>query len=72
MAAAVGKGVIAALLAEGVEALPAELQKFVSLAVAELFCAYQGIAPLLVAGDAIAGEHPSHHSLDALGVVIDL
>ena len=62
MAAPVGKHFLAALLAEGIEALAAELQQLVALGVAQLHCcaeafgyaAHQGVGALLAAGDAVA------------------
>jgi|GEM_PF-3995778 hypothetical protein len=32
----------------------------------------EALAALLASGDAVAGEHLAHHSLDAFGVVVDL
>jgi hypothetical protein len=72
VAAAVGKHLLAALLAEGIEALAAELQQLVALGVAQLVAAHQGVGALLAAGDAVAREHLAHHALDAFGVVVDL
>ena len=62
MAAAVGKHTFPALLAEGIEALAAELQQLVALGVAQLVAAHQGIGAPLAAGDAVAGEHLAHHA----------
>jgi len=56
VAAAVGKHRFAALLAEGIEALAAELLQLVALAVAQLLAAHQGVGALLAAGDAVEGE----------------
>jgi hypothetical protein len=67
VAAAVGKHRFAALLSEGIEALAAELQQLVAFGVAQLLPAHQGVAPLLAAGDAVAGEHLAHHPFDAFG-----
>jgi hypothetical protein len=53
----------AALLAEGVEALAAELQQRVALGVAQLIAADQAVGAVAVGGDAIAGEHLAHHAL---------
>ncbi len=72
MAAAVGEHLLAALLAEGIEALAAELQQLVAFGVAQLLTAHQGVGALLTAGDAVAGEHLAHHAFHALGVVLDL
>ena len=47
---------LAALLAEGIEALAAELQPLVALGVAQLLAAHQGVGALLAAGDAVEGE----------------
>ena len=63
VAAAVGEHFLAALLAEGIEALAAELQPLVALAVAQLVASHQRVAALLTAGDAVAGEHLAHHAL---------
>ncbi|MEA5442101.1 hypothetical protein [Cyanobium gracile] len=62
-AAVVGKHLFAALLAEGIEALAAELQQRVALAIAQLAAADQGVGAVAIAGDAVAGEHLAHHSL---------
>ncbi|MEA5414560.1 hypothetical protein [Synechococcus sp. BA-132 BA5] len=67
-----GKHLVAALLAEGIEALAAELQQLVALGVAQLLAAHQGIGASLAAGDAVAGEHFAHHPFHAFGVVVDL
>ena len=67
MAAPVGKHLLAALLAEGIEALAAELQQLVALGVAQLVAAHQGVAALLAAGDAVAREHLAHHAFHAFG-----
>ena len=72
MAAPVGKHLLTALLAEGIEALAAEHQQLVALGVAQLLTAHQGVGAPLAAGDAVAGEHLAHHPLDAFGVVLDL
>ena len=63
MAAAVGKHLFTALLAERIEALAAELQQLVALGAAQLLAAHQGVGALLAAGDAVAGEHLAHHAL---------
>jgi len=68
----VGEHLLAALLAEGIEALAAELQQLVALGVAQLLAAHQGVGAPLAAGDAVAGEHFAHHALHAFGVVVDL
>ena len=56
VAAAVGKRLFAALLAEAVEALAAELQPLVALGVAQLLAAHKVACALVVAGDAVEGE----------------
>jgi hypothetical protein len=69
--AAVGIHLFAALLAEGIEALAAQLLQRVALGVAQLYCcaeafgyaAHQGIGASLAADDAVAGEHLAHHPL---------
>jgi acyl-CoA reductase-like NAD-dependent aldehyde dehydrogenase len=63
VAAPVGKHLLAALLAERIEALAAELQQLVALGVAQLLAAHKGVGALLAAGDAVAGEHLAHHAL---------
>jgi hypothetical protein len=80
VAAAVGEHLLAALLAEGIEALAAQLQQLFALGVDQLYCcaeafgyaAHQVVGASLVAGDAVAREHLAHHALDALCVVVDL
>ncbi len=62
VAAAVGEHLFAALLAEGIEALAAELQQLVALAVAQFLLAHQGVGALLAAADAVAGEHLAHRA----------
>jgi hypothetical protein len=44
------------LLAEGIEALAAELQQFVALAIAQLVVADQAVGAVAVGGDAVEGE----------------
>ncbi|WP_190388301.1 hypothetical protein [Cyanobium sp. FACHB-13342] len=61
-----GKHLLATLLAEGIEALAAELQQLVALGVAQLVAAHQGVSAPLAAGDAVAGEHLAHLSFHAL------
>jgi hypothetical protein len=63
VATAVGKHLLTTLLAEGIEALAAELQQLVALGVAQLVAAHQGVGALLTASDAVAGEHFAHHAL---------
>ncbi|WP_198949702.1 hypothetical protein [Synechococcus sp. 1G10] len=50
----------------------AELQQLIALGVAQLACADKAVNPTAVGGDAVAGEHLAHLSLDTFGVVIDL
>jgi hypothetical protein len=60
--------------------LAAQLQQLFSLGVAQFYCyaeafgyaAHQVVGALVVAGDAVDGEHLAHHPLDALCVVLDL
>ena len=56
VAAAVGKHLLAALLAEGVEALAAQLLQRVALGVAQLVAADQAVGAVAVGGDAVEGE----------------
>ncbi len=56
MAAAVGEHLYAALFAEGVEALAAELQQRVALGVAQLVAADQAVVAIAIGGDADDGE----------------
>ncbi len=72
MAAPVGKHLLAALLAEGIEALAAQLQQLFALGVAQFLAAHKVVGALVVAGDAVEGEPFAHHPLDALCVVLDL
>jgi len=68
------------LHSEGIKALAAQLQQLFALGVAQFYCcaeafgyaAHKVVGALVVAGDAVAGEHFAHHPLDALCVVIDL
>jgi hypothetical protein len=60
------------LLAEPVQPLAAQLQLRVALAVAQLLRADQGVEPLAVAGDAVAGEHAAHHPFHPFRVGLDL
>jgi hypothetical protein len=60
----VGEHLLAALLAEGIEALAAQLQQLFALGVAQLYCcaeafgyaAHKDVGALVVAGDAVEGE----------------
>jgi hypothetical protein len=61
--AAVGEYLLTALLSEGIKALAAQLQQLLALAVAQLLAAHQAVGALVVAGDAVAGEHLAHHPL---------
>ncbi len=72
VAAAVGKHLFAALLAEGIEALAAQLLQRVALGVAQFVAADQAVGAVAVGGDAVAGQHLAHHALHPLGVVLDL
>ncbi len=78
VAAPVGKHLLAALRAEGVEALAAQLLELVALGVAQFVAADQAVGAVAVGavavgavavgavavgGDAIAGEHLAHHAL---------
>ena len=63
MATPVGKHLLAALCAEGIEALAVQLQQMLALGVAQLLPAHQGVGALFSAGDAVAGEHLAHHAL---------
>jgi hypothetical protein len=72
VAAAVGKHLFAALLAEGIEALAALLLQRVALGVAQLVAADQAVGAVAVGGDAVAGEHLPHHPFHAFGGVLDL
>ena len=54
--AAVGKHLFAALLAEGLEALAAELQQRVALAIAQLVAADEAFVAIAIGGDAVEGE----------------
>jgi hypothetical protein len=57
----VGEHLLAALHSEGIEALAAQLQQFVAFGVAQVLAAHQVVGALVVAGDAVAGEHLAHH-----------
>jgi hypothetical protein len=72
VAAAVGKHLLAALLAKAVEALAAQLLQLVALGVAQFVAADQAVGAVAVGGDAIAGENLAHHPFHAFGVVVDL
>ncbi|WP_043325591.1 hypothetical protein [Cyanobium gracile] len=63
MAAEVRKLLLAALRAEGIEALAAQLLQRVALGVAQLAAADQAVGAVAVGGDAVAGEHLAHHGL---------
>jgi len=63
VAAAVGKHLVAALLADGIEALAAQLLQRVALGVAQLVATDQAVGAVAVGGDAVAGEHLAHHAL---------
>jgi hypothetical protein len=52
----VGEHLLAALLAEGIEALAAQLQQLVALGVAQFLAAHKVVGALVVAGDAVEGE----------------
>ena len=67
VAAPVGENFLAALHSESVKALAAQLQQLVALVVAQLLAAHQVVGASFVAGDAVAGKHLAHHSLDAFG-----
>ena len=56
VAAPVGEHLLAALLAEGIEALAAQLQQLFALGVAQFLAAHQVVGALVVAGDAVEGE----------------
>ena len=51
-----GEHLFAALLAEGIEALAAELQQRVALAIAQLVAADQAVVAIATGGDAVEGE----------------
>jgi hypothetical protein len=51
------------VLAEGVEALAAQLLQLVALGVAQLVAADQAVGAVAVGGDAVAGEHLAPHPL---------
>lgn len=67
-----GKHLFTPLLAEGVEALAAQLLQLVALAIAQLVSADQAVGAIAVGVDAVAGEHLAHHALDPFGLVVDL
>jgi hypothetical protein len=56
VAAAVGNHLFAALLAEGIEALAAELQQRVALAIAQRVAADQALVAIAIGGDGVEGE----------------
>ena len=56
VAAAVGKHLFAALLAEGIEALAAQQLQLVALGVAQFVAADQAVGAVAVGGDAVEGE----------------
>ena len=71
VAAAVGKHLLAALLAEGIEALAAELQQRVALAIAQRVAADQAVVAIAIGGDAVEREPgPPCASQDPLGDVV--
>ena len=72
VAAAVGEHLLAALHSEGIEALAAQLQQLFALGVAQFLPAHKVVGALVVAGDAVAGEHLADHPFHALRVVVDL
>jgi hypothetical protein len=51
------------VLAEGVEALAAQLLQRVALGVAQLVAADQAVGAVALGGDAVAGQHFAHHAL---------
>jgi hypothetical protein len=62
---------LAALLAEGVEALVAQGQQLVALGVAQLLAAHQGLGAPLAAVDAVEGEpYPPCAPQDPAGHVL--
>ncbi|NQV11691.1 MAG: hypothetical protein HQ527_11085, partial [Cyanobacteria bacterium] len=67
-----GKHLFAALLAECIEALAAQLLQRVALGVAQFVAADQGVSAIAVLRDAVAGEHLAHHPLHPFGGVVDL
>ena len=58
-----GEHFFAALLAEGIEALAAQLLQRVALGVAQFVAADQAVGAVAVGGDAVAAEHLAHHRL---------
>ena len=56
MALSVGKHLLAAMLAEGIEALAGQLLQLVALGVAQRFAADQAVGAVAVGGDAVEGE----------------
>ena len=65
------KHLFAALLAEGIEALAAELQQRVALAIAQLFAADQAVLAIAIGGAAVEGEPgPPCASQDPAGHVL--
>lgn len=56
VAAAVGKHLFAALLAEGIEALAAQLLQLIALGVAQLVAADPAVVAIAIGGDAVEGE----------------
>jgi hypothetical protein len=63
VAAALGKHLFAPLLAEGIEALAAQLLQRVALGVAQFVATDQAVGAVAIGGDAVAGEHLAHHEL---------
>ena len=72
VAGAMGEHLLTPLLAEPVQSLSAQLQQRVALAIAQLLGADEGVEPIAVAGDAVAGEHAAHHPFHPFRVVLDL
>jgi hypothetical protein len=71
VAAAVGKHLFAALLAEGIEALVAQLQQRVALDIAQLVAADQAVVAIAIGGEADDGEPgPPGDSQDPPGHVV--
>ena len=71
VAAAVGKHLDAVLLAEGIEALAAQLLQRVALGVAQRVAADQAVGAVAVGGDAVEGEPcPPSAAQDAPGHVL--
>ncbi len=56
-----GKDPLTPLLAKPVQALATQPQQRVALAVAQFLRADQGVEPIAIPGDAVAGEDAAHH-----------